>query len=351
MHSLTPDPIFKNCQILSFNKSALKDGTAVFSQVFTPDGRSAGFALQPATVYGPRSSDNVAYLVETPYEDSTQVRVWMILDPLGTPKLSWASVPIPNNGGIIDGAPQFGASKGISTVSPLTQGSAFWRDGALWFCHTAGGSFGKAMVFYYRIVCGNYPNELPALGESEAIDGGPGVWTYQPAIGVNRHGDICLVYCQSSDSTFPTIAYTTRTASAARFDTPAILKLSPSFAQSLLFNPVPWGDYAAVSTDPVDDSFWICHEWAKSALPDDWSTWWGNVVLHLPPRFTYAGQGATGFELRLTGSPGATYLLEASSDFQNWTPISTNAAPTGTIEFTDSDAASFEQRFYRAVTK
>jgi len=39
----------------------------------------------------------------------------------------------------------------------------------------------------------------------------------------------------------------------------------------------------------------------------------------------------------------------ASSDLANWTPISTNAALTGNLVFTDTTAANYSVRYYRAV--
>lgn len=61
------------------------------------------------------------------------------------------------------------------------------------------------------------------------------------------------------------------------------------------------------------------------------------------------GMTAQGFSFQLTVSPGSTYVIWASSDLQNWTPIATNLATTGTAVFTDPAAANFSQRVYRAV--
>jgi hypothetical protein len=38
-----------------------------------------------------------------------------------------------------------------------------------------------------------------------------------------------------------------------------------------------WGDFATVAADPVDGSFWVCHEFARTPAQDDWSTWWADV--------------------------------------------------------------------------
>ena len=55
------------------------------------------------------------------------------------------------------------------------------------------------------------------------------------------------------------------------------------------------------------------------------------------------------FMLTVTGPAGRTYDIEATEDFASWTVIGTGTLDeTGSLDFTDSDAASFPKRFYRA---
>ncbi len=58
------------------------------------------------------------------------------------------------------------------------------------------------------------------------------------------------------------------------------------------------------------------------------------------PRYV-AGQ----FQCNVTGTAGATYVMQGSPDLVNWTPIATNTAP---FTFTDPNAGSSSIRFYRA---
>jgi len=54
------------------------------------------------------------------------------------------------------------------------------------------------------------------------------------------------------------------------------------------------------------------------------------------------------FILTATGLAGQTYQILATQDFTVWTVIGTVTAETdGTLDFTDMNAASFPQRFYR----
>jgi len=64
-----------------------------------------------------------------------------------------------------------------------------------------------------------------------------------------------------------------------------------------------------------------------------------------------AGTGmlANGFRIHLSGPSGSNYVIQASTDLKNWTPISTNAAPTGSVSYTDAAATNLLFRYYRAM--
>jgi len=53
------------------------------------------------------------------------------------------------------------------------------------------------------------------------------------------------------------------------------------------------------------------------------------------------------FQMLISAIPGHPYALEASSDLANWTILRTNVAGGTTLSFTDTNAASFNKRFYR----
>jgi hypothetical protein len=297
-------------QITIIDKNAAIHGTTNYSFVYVPGGPNAAFTLQPCTVVGANGPGNVAYFGETfPSGSATQVRVWALSDPLGARTLTSSLVTIPNNGGYPpngDNAPQPGTSNTIDTLDGRTQGNAFWFNGSIWFCHTAGGTSGRSMVYYYRVDVSNFPAGSATLGESGKIDGGTGMWTYQPSIGGNARGDVCLVYCGSSTVTNPTIYFAARPSTSTSFDTRGIVRASPSY-----YNGSRWGDFASVSVDPNDQSFWLTHEWARSTAFRGWSTWWGNVVLAAPlitsqpvDSTVFAGDDAS-FTLSASG-PGIT---------------------------------------------
>jgi len=59
------------------------------------------------------------------------------------------------------------------------------------------------------------------------------------------------------------------------------------------------------------------------------------------PVVPQAGQ----FSFQVPAEAGLKYVVEATTDFQNWTPVLTNTAP---FTFTETNAASYTQRYYRS---
>jgi hypothetical protein len=55
---------------------------------------------------------------------------------------------------------------------------------------------------------------------------------------------------------------------------------------------------------------------------------------------------ATNVTLSVQGTQGKIYVLESSADLIQWTPVSTNTAPS---TFTDAPVANAPRRFYRTV--
>ena len=70
----------------------------------------------------------------------------------------------------------------------------------------------------------------------------------------------------------------------------------------------------------------------------------------IPARLESLGVQSGGtYHARLYAEPGLPYRIEASNDLVHWTPLLTvTAPPGGVLDFRDSTAATFGQRFYRA---
>ena len=69
-----------------------------------------------------------------------------------------------------------------------------------------------------------------------------------------------------------------------------------------------------------------------------------------PLNFTSEGFDTNNlFELGFAGVTGSNYVLQASTNLINWTPISTNNATTNFFNLLDPDATNFQERFYRVL--
>jgi hypothetical protein len=70
-----------------------------------------------------------------------------------------------------------------------------------------------------------------------------------------------------------------------------------------------------------------------------------------PPDIASEAFSNGSFTLNLTGTPGYTYVLEATTNllsFADWQPLATNTLGTnGVWQFADPATASFPQHFYR----
>jgi hypothetical protein len=81
----------------------------------------------------------------------------------------------------------------------------------------------------------------------------------------------------------------------------------------------------------------------------------GSLFLSLPPPSlpsalsvaTISSNGLPTFEL--SGQPGYTYTVQASTNLINWEYVATFINTNGTVPFTDPDSPNYSQRYYRVV--
>jgi hypothetical protein len=119
--------------------------------------------------------------------------------------------------------------------------------------------------------------------EVRSPNGGPTVFqqgTFSPdlthrwmgSIAMDKVGDIAVGYSVSSSSVFPSIRYTGRVPT----DPLGVLQSESTIiigGGSQLTNLNRWGDYSAMSVDPVDDcTFWYTTEYLKASGTFNWST-------------------------------------------------------------------------------
>lgn len=59
----------------------------------------------------------------------------------------------------------------------------------------------------------------------------------------------------------------------------------------------------------------------------------------------------SGLKIKMSGPKASNYVVFASSNFINWTAISTNSALNGNVSFMDTAATNYPVRFYRATAR
>jgi hypothetical protein len=77
-----------------------------------------------------------------------------------------------------------------------------------------------------------------------------------------------------------------------------------------------------------------------------------NTVSNLVSAVTGAvGMVSSGFKLQFSAPTGSNLVIQASSDLNNWSSISTNVVSNGSVTYTDTVARTYSSRFYRAMLK
>jgi hypothetical protein len=115
--------------------------------------------------------------------------------------------------------------------------------------------------------------------------------------------------------------------------------------------PAFGGQNVTFTPGPQAGTYWIE---AEVQWPDGRRAFATNSVTvstNGPPQLSHPQRLAGGaFSLMLAGAPLATYVIQVSTNLAVWNPIATNALPAnGLLTFTDSQAATFSRRYYRAL--
>ncbi|MGH7942153.1 MAG: hypothetical protein ACREFR_13890, partial [Limisphaerales bacterium] len=85
--------------------------------------------------------------------------------------------------------------------------------------------------------------------------------------------------------------------------------------------------------------------------PSSFIAHWNDQLDYYPTPHPFLSRGTwlpgDGFQFRLGGTSGESYILEGSTNFVHWTPLFTNSATL--YDFTDPNALIYPHRFYRSV--
>ena len=184
-------------------------------------------------------------------------------------------------------------------------------------------------------------------------DPGGGLNRFMGSIAIDSGGDIALGYSASSATSFPSIRYATRTPGDPPGTLGAEQVMQAGGGSQTGSNR--WGDYSAMSVDPVTEcDFWYTNEYYSASSATSWKTAIGTfldpsclpdttidsgptgVIRDNTPTFTFSSDKAgSTFECRIDSDPFAGCSGPGDSD-------TTAALPDGphTFAVRASDAAS-----------
>jgi hypothetical protein len=113
----------------------------------------------------------------------------------------------------------------------------------------------------------------PVVYQQSTLSAADGIHRWMGSIAMDKTGDMALGYSGSSSTVYPSVRMTGRlsTDTANTMQTETILRAGTG---SQLQNLSRWGDYSAMTVDPVDDcTFWYTSEYLKTNGTWNWNTW------------------------------------------------------------------------------
>jgi hypothetical protein len=200
----------------------------------------------------------------------------------------------------------------------------------------------EALVVNHSVVAGtsggvrwyeiDNPNGTPVLAQQSTFAPDSN-YRWMGSIAMDHNGNMAMGYSVSSSTTSPSIAFTGRLATdpANTMQTEASIVAGTGSQNGTLTR---WGDYSAITVDPVDDcTFWYTTEYMKTTGTFNWNTRIANF------KFSGCGGAATP-DFSLSASPSSLAVTQGSSGnstitvtpsggFTGSVSLSTSALPAG----------------------
>jgi hypothetical protein len=232
---------------------------------------SAVFGLQPALNLG---ATGTQFLLNAT-NDGKGMTLWTIAQPQRMPPLLSRRAITTAEYHIAPNATLPLSGREIETGDARLTNVVF-RNGLLWAAHTVranwGGEENVAAIHWLQI------NPHTGSVTQQGIFGTPHHHYFCPALMVDRHNRMLLVFNRTGQTEYPAIRFTGRRAS----DKPNTLQSSALLKQS----PVPggkvWSACSGASLDPSGSDFWIIGQY--SVAENEWATWIGETTY--APRHT-----------------------------------------------------------------
>jgi len=257
------------------DRTAMLAGNPSATMVYFNLGTSYS-SLLPADADGPDLPPAGApgYFAEM---DANVLRVWSLAVNWSTPASSTITLTnsLPTAPfvflGYLDRIPQPGTSVDLDNLADRLMFRAQYRKfdthQSMVLNHTVDAGSNRAGIRWYELRNTGSGWSIYQQGTFAPADG---LNRWMGSIAMNANGDIALGYSVASSSVYPSIRYTGR-AAGDPLGTMTITEQSIYSGTSSQTGPNRWGDYSAMSVDPVDDNtFWFTTEYSIGGW--DWRT-------------------------------------------------------------------------------
>jgi len=286
-----------------FDKAPMLNGDPVTFTDIAPD---QGGSAQVAQMFGDAPQ---CYFVSR--RSSTQLWLWTINDPLGSPVLERVSVNgIDNISGPSQDAPNGGGGE-ISTLDGRLM-NVHMRDGKLYTGQGINGAPGITVARWYEIDVNGWPNSgsNPALSQQGEVTGPNQQHYFFPAIYSDRDGNVGMTMASSSPSEFASVRVSGRVPS----DPDGTMSEPIELAIGDRSSNGRWGDYLDIAIDPNDDkTFWIVGMYRQSF---GWQTWIDSFTVESECPADLDGNGELNF-FDISLFLGAFNIQDPSADINN----------------------------------
>lgn len=380
---------FAGSKVCAYDRNAMLAGAAATQQCFQLSSSFGG--LLPSDVDGPASPPPAGTPNFFLNFGSNKLNLWKFHVDFTTPanttltgptSIAVAPFTAACNGGTC--IPQSGTTQKLDSLADRLMYRLAYRHfsdhDALVVNHSVATGSGNVGVRWYEL---RSPATIPVVYQQGTF-APDSSYRWMGSVAMDQSGDIALGYSVSSGTMNPAIRFTGRAAS----DT-----LGTMQAESVIINGTGsqtanlsrWGDYSAMTVDPVDDcTFWYTNEYLKASGTFNWSTWIYSFKLSgcgssaspdfsisaTPASQTVTQGGGTSYTVSVTGSGGYTGNVNLSinglpnganasfspSQISNSTPSTlslssgTAAAGTYTLTITGTDSVNSSLTHSATVT-
>ena len=316
---------FAGAKVCAYDRASMLAGLAATQQCFQ---LSSSFgSLLPSDVDGPASPPPTGTPNFFLNFGSNKLNLWKFhvdwATPANTTLIGPTSIPVAAftaacNGGTC--IPQSGTSQKLDSLGDRLMYRLAYRHfsdhDALVVNHSVATGSGNVGVRWYEL---RNPAGTPVVYQQGTF-APDSSYRWMGSAAMDQSGNIALGYSISSSSLHPAIGVTGR----APTDTLGAMQTENVILQgggSQTANLSRWGDYSAMTVDPVDDcTFWYTNEYLKANGTFNWSTWIYSFKLTgcgstaspdfsisaTPASQTVTQGGGTSYTVNLTASGGYT---------------------------------------------